>query len=95
MVIGVNRFQIDEEEPYERHRIDERIEPEQIERLRSVRTARDGHMVTEALQQVTDAAKGTGNLVYPIKRALIADATVGEVCDTLRAVWGTYDAETT
>jgi methylmalonyl-CoA mutase, N-terminal domain len=95
VVIGVNRFQSEEEEPYERLRIDERIESEQIERLGRVRAARSERTVTEALQAVTDAAKGTDNLVYPMRRALIADATVGEVCDALRAVWGTYDAETT
>ncbi len=95
VVVGVNRFRTDEDQPYERHRIDERIESEQIDRLSRVRVARNSQTVTDALQAITDAAKTTDNLVYPIKRALIADATVGEVCDALRSVWGTYDAETT
>jgi methylmalonyl-CoA mutase N-terminal domain/subunit len=92
VVIGVNRFQSEEEEPYERLRIDERIESEQVERLGRVRAARSEGTVAEALQAVKDAAKGTNNLVYPMRRALVADATVGEVCDALRTVWGTYDA---
>jgi methylmalonyl-CoA mutase N-terminal domain/subunit len=51
--------------------------------------------VTAALEEIRAAAVGTDNLLYPIKRALIADGTVGEICDVLRGVWGTYDAETT
>lgn len=94
IIVGMNRFQIDEEEPYERLRTDERIEPEQIERLKAVRAARDNQAVTDALAAVTAAAVGTDNLLYPIKQALLADGTVGEICDALRAVWGTYDSET-
>jgi methylmalonyl-CoA mutase, N-terminal domain len=93
IIVGMNRFQIDEEEPYERLRTDERIEPEQIERLKAVRAARDSRAVTEALEAVTAAAIGTDNLLYPIKQALVVGGTVGEICGALRAVWGTYDAE--
>jgi methylmalonyl-CoA mutase N-terminal domain/subunit len=95
VIVGMNRFQIDEEEPYERLRTDEHIEPQQVERLRAVRAARDNQAVTAALEEIRAAAVGTDNLLYPIKRALIADGTVGEICDVLRGVWGTYDAETT
>jgi methylmalonyl-CoA mutase N-terminal domain/subunit len=91
VVVGVNRFVLDEEEPYEPLRVDPAIGVDQTERLAKLRTSRDGDAVAAALQAVQEtAADPTSNVLYPLKDALRALATVGEVCDALRAVWGTY-----
>ncbi|MFF2817489.1 methylmalonyl-CoA mutase [Kitasatospora cineracea] len=89
-VVGVNRFQLAEEEPYEPLRVDPAIEAQQAERLARLRADRDSAAVDRALSQLRKAAEGTDNVLYPMKEALAARATVGEVCDALRGVWGTY-----
>jgi len=89
-VVGVNRFTTDETEPYEPLRVDPRIEAEQVARLAALRAARDANEVAAALGQVREAAQGSANLLIPMKRALRARATVGEVSDVLRDVWGQY-----
>ncbi|MEU3495270.1 methylmalonyl-CoA mutase family protein [Kitasatospora cineracea] len=89
-VVGVNRFQLAEEEPYEPLRVDPAIEAQQAERLARLRADRDTSAVDRALSQLRKAAEGTDNVLYPMKEALAARATVGEVCDALRGVWGTY-----
>ncbi|WP_100837927.1 acyl-CoA mutase large subunit family protein [Kitasatospora fiedleri] len=89
-VVGVNRFQLAEEEPYEPLRVDPAIEAQQAERLGRLRADRDSSAVDRALSQLRKAAEGTDNVLYPMKEALAARATVGEVCDALRGVWGTY-----
>jgi methylmalonyl-CoA mutase, N-terminal domain len=88
--VGVNRFQLDEEEPYVPLRVDPAIEEQQAERLAKLRADRDGGEVERRLGELIDAARGTDNVLYPMKEALRARATVGEVCDALRSVWGTY-----
>ncbi len=90
VVVGVNRFEPDEEEPYEPLRVDPAIEAQQAARLGRVRAARDQAVVDAALGALRKAAAGTGNVLHPMKDALRARATVGEVCDALREVWGTY-----
>ncbi|MFV5993868.1 acyl-CoA mutase large subunit family protein [Streptomyces sp. NPDC056231] len=90
VVVGVNRFQLDEEEPYEPLRVDPAIEAQQAARLTKLRAERDQDAVDEALGRLKKAAEGTDNVLYPMKEALAARATVGEVCDALREVWGTY-----
>ncbi|MFF4742980.1 methylmalonyl-CoA mutase [Streptomyces sp. NPDC001268] len=90
VVVGVNRFTLDEEEPYEPLRVDPAIEAQQAERLARLRAGRDGAAVDAALDELRKAAAGTDNVLYPMKEALRARATVGEVCDALREVWGTY-----
>ncbi|WP_392672186.1 methylmalonyl-CoA mutase [Streptomyces sp. LN785] len=90
VVVGVNRFQLDEEEPYEPLRVDPAIEAQQAARLAKLRAGRDGAAVDEALGRLKKAAEGTDNVLYPMKDALAARATVGEVCNALREVWGTY-----
>ncbi|MFB7949272.1 methylmalonyl-CoA mutase [Kitasatospora phosalacinea] len=89
-VVGVNRFQLAEEEPYEPLRVDPAIEAQQAARLARLRADRDTSAVDRALSQLRKAAEGTDNVLYPMKEALAARATVGEVCDALRGVWGTY-----
>jgi methylmalonyl-CoA mutase, N-terminal domain len=89
-VVGVNAFVTPDEEPYEPLRVDPAIEHEQAERLARLRAARDAPEVTRRLDEVRRTAEGTGNLLYPLREALAARATVGEVCDALREVWGVY-----
>lgn len=90
VVVGVNRFQLDEEEPYEPLRVDPAIEAQQAERLAKLRAERDQQAVDAALADLKKAAEGADNVLYPMKDALRARATVGEVCNALREVWGTY-----
>lgn len=90
VVVGVNRFRLDEEEPYEPLRVDPAIEARQAERLAQLRAGRDRSAVDSALAALKKAAAGEDNVLYPMKDALRARATVGEVCNALRDVWGTY-----
>ncbi|MBZ4320593.1 methylmalonyl-CoA mutase family protein, partial [Streptomyces huiliensis] len=91
VVVGVNRFRLDEEEPYEPLRVDPAIEARQCERLAALRAARDRRAVDTALTRLREAASGTSeNVLPPMKEALRARATVGEVCGALREVWGSH-----
>ncbi len=89
-VVGLNRFRVEEEEPYEPLRVDPRIEADQRERLAVLRAERDGAAVERALDDLRAAAKGTDNVLPAMRDALAVRATVGEVCHALRDVWGTY-----
>jgi methylmalonyl-CoA mutase N-terminal domain/subunit len=90
VVVGVNRFVLDEEEPYQPLRVDPAIETEQAGRLVQLRASRDGAAVEAALDRLRAAAAGTDNVLYPLKEALRLRATVGETCHALRDVWGRY-----
>jgi methylmalonyl-CoA mutase N-terminal domain/subunit len=90
IVVGVNRFTLDEEEPYEPLRVDPGIEAEQTARLQRLRKERDGVAVEQALAATKRAAEGEENVLPVMREALRSKATVGEVCDTLREVWGLY-----
>ncbi|MBI0377988.1 methylmalonyl-CoA mutase [Streptomyces albiflaviniger] len=93
VVVGLNRFQLAEEAPYEPLRVDPEIEARQRDRLARLRAERDRAAVSAALSSLRKAAEsepGTANVLYPMKDALAARATVGEVCDALREVWGAY-----
>jgi len=90
VVVGQNRFTVDEEEPYEPLRVDPAIEEQQAERLAKLRAERDSDEVHRSLALLKKAAEGDDNVLYPMKEALRASATVGEVCDALREVWGVY-----
>jgi methylmalonyl-CoA mutase N-terminal domain/subunit len=90
VVIGVNRFTVDEEEHYEPLRVDPAIEAEQCARLATLRAQRVQPTVDAALDALRAAASSTDNVLYPMRDALRARATVGEVSDALREVWGTY-----
>jgi methylmalonyl-CoA mutase, N-terminal domain len=91
VVVGVNRFRVEgDEEPYEPLRVDPALEQQQAERLARLRTDRDNDEVQRHLAALKAAAQGTDNVLFPMKDALRARATVGEVCNTLREVWGAY-----
>jgi methylmalonyl-CoA mutase, N-terminal domain len=94
VVVGVNRFHLDEEEPYEPLRLDAAIEVKQARKLAALRAGRDQAAVEAALDDIRAAARGTGNVLYPLKEALKFRATVGEVCNALRDVWGVYRPNT-
>ena len=94
-VVGVNRFTLDQEERYEPLRVDPTIEADQCRRLEQLRTERDDAAVKAALAQLQTAARGTDNVLYPMKDALAARATGGEVAQALREVWGTYQPRET
>jgi methylmalonyl-CoA mutase N-terminal domain/subunit len=90
VVVGVNRFAVDEEEKYEPLRVDPAIEAAQAARLATLRQERDSAAVESALADLGKAAEGTENVLPFMREALRLRATVGEVCHTLRGVWGVY-----
>jgi methylmalonyl-CoA mutase N-terminal domain/subunit len=90
MVVGVNRFVEPEEREVEIQRIDPAEVDAQIERLRALRADRDDGEVRRTLEHVERAARATENLLPPMREALRARATLGEISDTLRAVFGEY-----
>jgi methylmalonyl-CoA mutase N-terminal domain/subunit len=90
IVVGVNRFASEKEDPFEGLRVDPAIEEQQAERLAKLRAERDQDEVDRQLAALVEAAGGDGNVLYPMKEALRAKATVGEVCNALRDVWGVY-----
>jgi methylmalonyl-CoA mutase N-terminal domain/subunit len=90
VVVGVNRFVEAEEQPVELQRISETEVRRQVERVRTLRAGRDQRSVDAALAEVSETAQGTGNLLPPMKEALRARATLGEVSDALRDVFGEY-----
>jgi methylmalonyl-CoA mutase N-terminal domain/subunit len=89
-VVGVNAYVSDQEDPYEPLRVNPAIEQEQAARLADLRERRDSAEVSRCLDEVRLAAEGDANLLYPIREALRALATIGEVSDALRDVWGIY-----
>ena len=90
VVVGLNRFALSEEEPYEPLRVDPAIEENQASRLARLRRERDSASVERALAAVRRAAEAEDNVLYPMRDALRARATIGEVCHALRDVWGLY-----
>ena len=90
VVVGVNKYTLPTEEPYELLPVDPAIEQEQARRLAGLRsTGHDGEF-RRRLGELKKAAAGSQNMLVPIREALRVRATVGEVCDALRDVWGTY-----
>jgi len=90
VVVGLNKYTNDTEEPYEPLRVDPAIEAQQAERLAKLRAERDNDEVDKHLAALKQAAESGDNVLYPMKEALRARATGGEVADALREVWGTY-----
>jgi len=91
IVVGVNRFALDQEEDVELHELDPELARRQVARTQKVRADRDQSIVDRALKEVEEAARGNDNLLYPMKEALAAYATLGEVSDVLRGVFGEYE----
>jgi methylmalonyl-CoA mutase N-terminal domain/subunit len=90
IVVGVNRFQDDEAVTPPLQRIDPSLESEQVERIRRLRETRDAEAWSAALERLGNVAKGDENVMPAIIEAVKAEATLGEISDCLRAVWGEH-----
>ena len=90
IVVGVNRFQVEEGQPVQTLRIDPAREREQVERVRAVRQKRDAVVAEAALDQLKQAAGSDENLLPRILQCVEAYTTVGEISNRLRKVWGEY-----
>jgi methylmalonyl-CoA mutase N-terminal domain/subunit len=93
VIVGVNRFTEGEEEPIELHRLDPAAEKRQLERTARIRAERNPQEADAAVAAVVDVARGDGNLLVPMREALRARCTVGEICNALRDEFGMYDAQ--
>src|SRR5438105_5780661 len=91
IVVGVNRYALEEEQPIELLRVDPALERKQIDRVQAVRASRDGAAAEAALARLKeDAEHEDRNLMEPMMAAARAYVTMGEMCETLREVWGTW-----
>jgi methylmalonyl-CoA mutase N-terminal domain/subunit len=90
IVVGVNQFASDEESKVKTLRVDPAVEQEQIERVRALRARRDANATESALAKLEEAARGTENVLPRILECVEALATVGEISNRLRGVWGEY-----
>jgi methylmalonyl-CoA mutase N-terminal domain/subunit len=90
VVVGVNRFQVDEEPPVNVLRIDPALEQAQVERVRALRERRDTQAATAALNKLKQAAATDENLLPRILECVESYATVGEISNALRDIWGEY-----
>jgi methylmalonyl-CoA mutase, N-terminal domain len=89
-VVGLNRFQSEAAGELEITRVGPKHQEAQIASLRRLRAERDAAAVESALDRLETAARRADNLMYPLKEALAAYATIGECCDRLRLVFGEY-----
>lgn len=90
VIVGVNRFQQDEADGAKVFRMDSGLQDQQVERLRALRSGRDGSRVTRGLGELEQAARGSDNLMPHVLECAEAHATVGEISDRMRAVFGEY-----
>jgi len=90
IVVGVNRFQSDDESHVKTLRVDPAVEKAQIERVRGMRARRNATAYEAALAKLEEAARGTENVLPRILECVEAFATVGEISNRLRGVWGEY-----
>jgi methylmalonyl-CoA mutase, N-terminal domain len=91
VIVGVNKFAAESELPIELQTIDPQAERRQLERTAEVRAARNAEDASAQLARVREAALGTENLLVPMREALKARCTIGEICDVLREEWGEHD----
>ena len=90
IVVGVNKFRMQEDETIPILKVDAQIERDQIERVRAVRAKRDAARAENALSKLAEAAAGTENLLPHILECVESDVTIGEISHRLRKVWGEY-----
>jgi methylmalonyl-CoA mutase N-terminal domain/subunit len=93
VIVGVNRFTEGEEEPIELHRLDPQAEKRQLERTARVRAERNEKETRQAIEAIGETAQGDGNLLVPMREALRARATIGEISNALRDEFGMYDSQ--
>ena len=89
--MGVNEFTQESDTDVELHRVDPAGEARQRERTARVRAERNAEAAAATLADIRETASGDGNLLPPMREALRARCTVGEICGALRELWGTYD----
>jgi methylmalonyl-CoA mutase N-terminal domain/subunit len=89
IIVGVNEYVMDED-PFPILYIDQTVGDEQVARVAALKTRRDSKAVAAALAHLAQVARGTENIMYPILECTRAYATLGEMCDALREVWGEY-----
>ncbi len=90
VIVGVNKFTAAGEEVYQPLRVDPSVEEDQVRRLARLRASRAADEWQRRIDDLRKAAAGSENVLVPLREALRARATVGEVCDALRDVWGVY-----
>lgn len=90
IVVGVNKFQVEEPPPSGLLRVDKSVEEGQVEKLKKLRSERDNQAVIGSLDKLKKAAEKDTNLMPLILDAVKAQATLGEICDALREVFGEY-----
>ena len=90
VVVGVNKYLAEEEAPIEILKIDERVEAEQVKRLKAVKRSRDSRMVAQALKDLGAACRSGENVMPHVIEAVRALATEQEICDVYREVFGEY-----
>ena len=91
VIVGVNDYVQENDTPVEILYIDDSTADTQLERLKELRRTRNNDVVRAALDRLQDVARGTGNTMHPLLDCVRAYATVGEMCDALREVWGEYE----
>ena len=91
VIVGVNEF-VSPPQPYQPLRVDESVATDQTTKLTTIRSARDEKTLADVLEKLKNAAQGDENLLPLIKSALLSNGTVGEICNALRSVWGSYRA---
>ncbi len=91
VIVGVNRYTAESEGRIELHSLDPAAEQRQVERTARVRAERNPKDAGDALARVRDTARGTDNLLPPMREALRSRCTIGEICDVLRLEWGEHD----
>jgi methylmalonyl-CoA mutase N-terminal domain/subunit len=92
IIVGVNEFVTAEERVIETYQVDSAVQQLQIDRLRRLKETRDNEQVQLNLQRLREAASSTENLMPYIITAVQSYATIGEICDTLLLVFGSYNA---
>jgi methylmalonyl-CoA mutase N-terminal domain/subunit len=90
IVVGVNKYVTDQVDDVDILRVDPESEQRQLARLKAFKERRDQTAVEEKLETLRDVARGDGNLLHPIRAALAAEASIGEVCGAMRDVFGEY-----
>jgi methylmalonyl-CoA mutase, N-terminal domain len=91
VIVGVNKYAAESEQPIELQSIDPAAERRQLERTARVRAERNADEAAAALARVREAARGTENMLHSMREALRVRSTIGEICGVLREEWGEYD----
>ncbi len=90
IVVGVNKFQVEEPPSIKVTKLDDTGETRQLKRLNKLRKERDNEAVKRSIKELKEAAQEGVNLVIPVKNAVKTYVTIGEICGVLREIWGEY-----